>query len=110
MSPEEHRMLKVGSIYVPVIMVFSMIVGAIYFTYLVTTERAQVYSEIGDIRQSIGTLADSLNRFISATQTRLDDNDKFSQGDYVVACLRQQIINPKWRCEYAPSTWKAEIE
>lgn len=104
MSPEEQRMLKVGSLYVPMVMVVSMILAAIYFTFVVSTERAKIYSEINSVKQSIHILTTNLNKFIEAT-----GEGRFTKERYINECLRQQILNPNWKCRYA-SEWKARVE
>lgn len=109
MSPDEHRMLKVGSIYVPVIMVFSMIVGAIYFTYVVSTERAKIYTNINSVRQDLKTLTLTVNRFIETTSSQLRSRP-YGTFDPVKDCLEHEILNPGWKCKYAPHGWSASIE
>lgn len=113
MSPDEHRMLKISSIYMPLAMVVSVIAGAIYFTNLVSTERSAIYSEIGGVRNEVSKLAETVERFIVSTDRRLAEgtNDRYTRHNYVIDCLKHQILNPEWTCLYGPKAgWVATIK
>jgi hypothetical protein len=103
MSPEEHKMLRVGSLWFPLAMVVSMllIVGASSWTVSARNER--VDAKFDKLTESVSNLSKTVEMIL----VRKPDGDYISRNEWVVMCLQQEIMNPTtFKCPYSRSGWK----
>lgn len=102
MTPDEHRMLKLGNIYIPMITVGSVIAAAFIMAWQLSSERAKIYNEIDGVKGQIQTLTQTVDRFVRVFDERLNKgtDDRYTRQDFIIDCLQHQVLNPSWRCAY----------
>lgn len=110
------QLMRANNIYVPLFTVGSVVVAIIVLVWQLSQERAAVYSRIDQVDIKVVQLTDSVSRFISAIDARLERGgvDRYTRTDAVTDCLRTQILNPGWKCRYTDKgsveSWEAGIE
>lgn len=106
MTADERR-LDVRNIWMNAATIVAVVGMAIYFTWALSGERTLIYAQIGDNAEKIDRLAKSIDQLV----TKLDSGTekRFTKEAWMIECLRHQILNPDWKCEYAPASWGAKI-
>lgn len=107
MTPKEETIVKAGSVWFPAAMVVSMILGVVYFTSLVSTERASINGRIDTISENVKQLTINVSQLANAVHN--PSRDGYTKQQWIVDCLRAQIINPTWKCPYANNGWETEV-
>lgn len=109
MTPDERKMVKMQSVYIPVTLFIGIIGSVIWTSWLVFSDRATVYSRINNVDRSVQQLTEA----VKTISERIDkpQTSYLSRQDYVIGCLNHQILNPEWFCQYGPmKPWVARVK
>lgn len=99
MSPEQELKLRTATTWIPLTLVGTIIATVIYGTWVLSTERSQIYGQIGRISDDVKALTETVNTL--AQTISKPNNLTFTRQDWIMDCLRTQIANPAWKCIYS---------
>lgn len=110
-------MLRAGSLWFPLAMVVAIIGFVITLTWVLSSERNQIYGRIDTLAGTMQALANGQTA-LTATVERIasrigtPDQNSLTRQQWLIECLQMQISNVGWFCPYGRkgSPWKPAVE
>lgn len=99
MTQDQEMKLRTATTWIPLTLLGTIVIGAIGGTWVLSSERNQIYGQIGQISNDVKALTETVNTLAKTVST--PNNLVFTRQDWVMDCLRTQIANPQWKCIYA---------
>lgn len=101
MTPQQEVRLNTATTWLPLTLVGGIIGVAIYGAWALSTERSTIYGQIGQVSAEVRALTANVQRLTDAIGR--PDSNSFTRQEWIMDCLRAQILNPNWSCPYGPS-------
>lgn len=96
----ERKMTSINSLTINVTLAAVLVIAIVGFALTLSQAWNGVNSRIDKIETSLLSLGVTIKKLSDVVEVKT--SSRYTKEDHVRECLKQQILNPSWRCPYAP--------
>lgn len=99
MTPAQETKLNTATTWIPLAQLITIVLFSCGLVWWISNERSEIHSRITTVSNDVRSIAVTVDKLADAIAK--PNSTAFSRQDWVMDCLRMQILNPSWKCPYA---------